>query len=552
MAESKIKNSVIIALLGIAVFICFSRTWENSFLKWDDTKYILENPSTKGFSSTNIKTILTTPYQGNYIPVTFLAFNIERSAFGDSPKVFITINILLHFANCILVFFLVILLSRNKITAFLCALLFAIHPLHVESVAWMAEQKDVLYAFFFFLSLICYIKYANSKKWKWYVFSLLLMLLSAGSKTMGIVLPGIFIAYDFFIGRKWFQPKILLEKIPFLLVGIVFVWAEMHAVRNHAENLHSFNLSLIERATVACYAVIRYVFLLIAPVHLSAYYPYPMSPGDPFPVWIWFFVPLLLGITFLIYYFRKNKSLVFSSLFFILNLSLVLQIFPVGDSMMADRFVYVASVGFFLLTAVFLQKLFQHKKFKTILITTTGVYFLFLGTTTFLRCEIWKNDETLWSDVISKYDHVPLAFINHGNILFEKGNTNDAISDYTKAIGCGYDTKDAFFNRGIVYMKKKDFQKAESDFTEVLKLNPKDPDALYDRVVSYINLDKRKEALTDLDLYISINPNNADVFGKRGVMRFTTGDTTGACQDWKKALSLGSSAAKDALELYCK
>ena len=437
MKEKKSSRNLLFLLLVVLITFCaYLPALKNGWTKWDDTKYILENSSTNKISLENIKKIFTQPVQGNYIPVTFLSFALERTFLGEQPRVFIFINIVLHLLNTILVFFLIQLLIKDSWTSTVCALVFGLHPMHVESVAWIAERKDVLYSLYFFLSIITYLKYINSEKIKWFVLSLLLMLLSVLSKSIAVVLPFILMALDYFFARK-FSRKIILEKIPFILILLICIYIAKSTIESNVYNLSNYNLSFIDRIAIASFALVKYVILLLIPVNLSAYYPYPFLSTEAMPVSLWFYFLLTVAsIVLLIWYGLKNNNriLIFSTTFFVVNLFPLLQLFPVGDAVMADRFIYMASVGFFLPIVYAGKVLGEKKALRNVINALVVICSVCLFYLTYQRCSIWKNAKTLWTDTIKKNSNVSVSHVNLGSISFEEGKIDSATYHYTKAI----------------------------------------------------------------------------------------------------------------------
>src|ERR1051325_8349777 len=232
------RTRLFLAIILALTFVCYAPALRNGFVQWDDTKY-LEDPAIQKLDKAHLAAVFGDFYQGSYIPFTFFSFAVEKACGAVTAHAFILTNVILHLLNTILVFVLVRLLLRFPLpgktndtkdaAALVTALLFGIHPLHVESVAWVAERKDVLYAFFFLLSMVMYLHYAGSKRTIWLFLALVTMLLSVLSKTMGIALPFSFVAIDIFLGRSYRERRVWLEKAPFLFITIVFAYIGMKA-----------------------------------------------------------------------------------------------------------------------------------------------------------------------------------------------------------------------------------------------------------------------------------------------------------------------------------
>ncbi|HKB43192.1 MAG TPA: hypothetical protein VKC90_02345, partial [Chitinophagaceae bacterium] len=242
---------------------------------WDDKNYIQNNP---GLHSINLKEIFSSYVLGNYHPLTMLSLAIEYHFWGLNEAGYHIINVLLHLLNVILVFYAIFLLSNKTGVALIAALLFGIHPLHVESIAWASELKDLLYTFFFLASYIFYLKYIKSNKNKFLFYALLLFMFSLLSKAMAVSLPLLLLLTDYFKGRK-INMTILLEKLPFFILAVIFGVVAIHAQKS-SHSIQDINIfTFPQRIIFASYGFITYLLKLLVPSHLSAYYPYPIRSG---------------------------------------------------------------------------------------------------------------------------------------------------------------------------------------------------------------------------------------------------------------------------------
>lgn len=207
----------------VITFIVLSPCLQNKFTNLDDTQYVVENSVIKELNVENLKTIFSEQFVGNYQPITMLSYMVEYKLWGLNPFGYHLMNLLFHLLGTLFVFLIIKKLSGNDLIAFITSLLFGIHPLHVESVAWIAERKDVLYGFYFLWALYLYILHTKQEKQfsKYFLFSLILFVLALLSKAQAVVLPVGFFAVDFLMKRK-FTKKIILEKIPFFVLAVAF------------------------------------------------------------------------------------------------------------------------------------------------------------------------------------------------------------------------------------------------------------------------------------------------------------------------------------------
>ena len=256
------KNSILILLGIIAItVIAYYPVSRNQILNWDDNTYINENPYIHSFAAENVKTLVTKGYFNNYHPITMLSYNLDYKIGKADPEVYVITNLILHIFNTVIVFWFILLLTKlfgeikdysnnNKIRyllASIASLLFAIHPINVESVAWISERKNLLCALFFLLSLISYIKYLNKNNSFFYYGSLILFLLSLLSKGTAVSLSLCIIALDYLYARKLFSYKVLFEKIPYFLLSLTFGIIAVHCQAKTSAPAILFSTSLCLR-----------------------------------------------------------------------------------------------------------------------------------------------------------------------------------------------------------------------------------------------------------------------------------------------------------------
>ena len=262
-----------VAVIIIVTYFVFSPSLQNDFTNWDDPTYVTDNPLVVN-NAVPVKEIFKTPVSLNYHPVTILslAWNYQNGKLN--PKGYHEENVIFHLLNTLLVFLFIFLLTRrNLLMAAIVALFFGIHPMHVESVSWVSERKDVLYVFFFLAGLITYLRFLDTKRILWYILTLLLFVLSCLSKGMAVVFPVIMLLIDYLRNDK-LQLKIIFNKIPFFVLSLVFGVISFRIQSGGAiADMQVF--TIFQRMMFASYGAIMYVVKFFAPVNLSAFYPYP-------------------------------------------------------------------------------------------------------------------------------------------------------------------------------------------------------------------------------------------------------------------------------------
>ena len=560
---------LLVIFISIITTIVYYPSLKNEITNWDDDQYVTENPYIKSFSKENLKNIFLGFYMGNYHPLSMLSLNIDYKIAGlDKNDEFIAwiyhfTNVLLHVLNTLLVFWLVYLLFSKIEIAFVASLLFGVNTMHVESVAWISERKDVLYAFFFIASLISYIYYVKNNKIKYYVFAFILFILSLLSKGQAVSLAVTLIAIDYLFKRKLIKIDVIAEKIPFFIFavgfGIIAIYAQKAGDALHDSNSYEF----YKRIGMAGYAFTTYIVKLILPINLSAIYPYPDIILKTIPQYFYLYLIPSLSVVYLFFRFiKKSKIISFSISFFIINIVLLLQLIPVGSAMMADRYSYIPSIGFFILLSWGFYKIQEKlKKNRSIAYFVLFVYTAILSTLTYQRCQIWENSLTLWNDTIKKSHRAVVAWNNRGSTKDKAGNHKDAIEDFTQAIVYKPDYKHAFYNRGTA---RKDYAKEISDSNLVkLALNDFNNALKYDSlfVEAYHNRGLAKEvlsgyakdslsitnllnsALSDYNKTIKIKPSYENAYVNRGVIKGKLGRSNEAIKDFKKALEFNHNNA---------
>lgn len=514
-------------------FIAYLPVLKNGFV-WDDQLYIMSNTL---LNPIDLLKIFTQNVGGNYHPLTILTLAIELHFFGINETGYHAINLLLHLLNVILVFYTVFLLCDKVGIALIASLLFGIHPLHVESVAWISELKDLLYTFFFLMSYTFYLKYLNIGQRKYYVFALLLFAVSLLSKAMAASLPVLLVLTDYYKGSK-INIRTLLEKVPFFLLALIFGIIAIYAQKQSNSILDLSVFTFPQRIVFACYGFITYLYKLLLPIQLSAYYPYPVKSGGTVPVLFYAYVILFLGLTtYVIYSVRNTKKIFFGLGFFTVTVFLVLQLLPVGNTIMADRYSYIPSIGIFYLAGEAVNFAWD-KKLKLVSILLLCVFTVFFSLQTYARCSIWKNGMTLWTDVIDQDQTIASAYYNRGNFIMNHGGFNEALNDFNKAIELAPNHFDAFNNRGNLFMNHNLYDSALKDFNKAIKLKPDLSTAYYNRGIIFMQEKKFDQAIKDFSKAIELKPNDFETYFKRGYVFTTIGRNEEALNYYNKAIKI--------------
>lgn len=534
------KNSRQLAIMvGVLIitYICFSPALSSKkeFTNWDDPGYVVDQKLVKSLSKENIKILFKpeTQVMLNYHPLTMITLAMNYSSSKLNVKPYVLTNIIIHLFNTLLVFVFLYLLSQKKFwVGALGALWFGIHPMHVESVAWVSERKDVLYCFFFLLSCITYIRYLEKEKLVYLFGVFLLFLLSCLSKAMAVPLPFVLLLIDFYYQRK-INLKVIVEKIPFLLLAI---WIGYNATKIQADQaIAEYGVfTTLQRLMFAAYGFMMYWVKLIVPINLSAFYPYPATDengGIPFIYNIAPVIALLLVIvpSWLLYKKDKGKFriFIFGMGFFIMMVALVLQFISVGAAIMADRYSYLPYIGAFFMIAMFVNPWLENQKTKNITIAVVGAFSIFFVIACYERVKVWTNTEMLWTDVISKHPYtitqtgnvvhveqvgVEVAYKNRGNYYREHGMMDKAFEDYNTLVRAA--SKDAFVysNMGNMYALQKNFDKSLEMYSKAISLDSTIYDTFLNRGITHSTMGKHEEALRDFLIAIRLNPKETQLY----------------------------------------
>ena len=548
----KKKQLILSALLLLIVtFAALSPSFIAGFSNWDDWMYITDNPKITSFSLENVKTWFTSYHYRLYHPLLFVVYAAEYHIAGLNPHVYHVTSLILHLLNTLLVFWFAYMLSRNHLAAVITALLFGIHPMHVESVVWLPERKDVLYSFFFLGSLISYLYFLKDKKRNFYYLCMFLFTLSFLSKSMAMTLPFVLLLCDYLLKVK-IDRKNLIDKVPFFALSFLFAFITVMGHYEPGVEGREFSFSLIGNFVSACQNIVFYIIKLVLPFKLSCIYPMP-SQMQNIPQVIFFLAPVIV-IAFIALMFWSGKYSrvgVFGGLFFLVTVAPVSQILPVGLGIPADRYTYIPYIGFFYIFAEWFALAYKRYD-KKVLMGILSALFLALFILSFQRALVWRDSIVLWDDVIRNYKNIPLAYFNHGDAENSIGKTGKAIADYDQALKLDPDFIAVWYNRGNVYLKREEFDKAISDFSRAIKLRPHYAIAFNNRGTIYFRMGDLEKAYIDFSQAILADPNYADAYYNRAVVSSIRGDAARALFDMLKAQRLGKKVDQQVIDKFKK
>ncbi len=505
-------------LLFVMVITCLAYypTLNNGFVNWDDIIYVMNNEMIKTFSIENLSKMFSSFFMGNYHPLIILSFAFDYSFFHLHATGYHVHNLILHLVNTFLVYtFCYFLFNKKNNLALIVALLFAIHPMHVESVAWISERKDLLYTMYFLMSLISYLFYLEKNEEKYYILSIVLFVFSLLSKAQAVTLPLVLILIDYLFNKK-ISIKIILEKIPFFVLSLIFGIVAIYAQK--ADNsINPEGISVFNSVFYAQYSIWVYLFKLFFPIYQTCLYEYPVNLLGKPPLYIYFSPIIILLIGFIIAKsWKKWKLGTFGVLFFVMTIFPVLQFLPVGQAIVAERYAYIPYIGLFIIIgSLYVMMKEKIVKSNTRRSYTYLGYFLIaiLAISTLSRTKIWKDSVSLWTDVIEKNPKSITAYVNRGFIY----NQSD-YKEYEKAIqdcntGLKLDSNyfKFYINRAVSYRNTGKWEIALADFSKAILKNPKSYDTYLDRGILYTDKFMKYDlGIADFRVYLNFRPNDVN------------------------------------------
>ena len=536
----KYRDLLLLAAVIIVTIFIYYPALHHKFTNWDDIDYITDNLYIKALTPANLTYIFTRPMAVNYHPLTMLSLAFNYRFAGLEPFSYFLVNIILHLCNTLLTFyFAFLLLGRNKLLALFVAAIFAVHPMHVESVAWISERKDVLYAFFFLAGLISWILYVGKRYWPWYLLSLGLFVFAGLSKPSSVVFPMILLLIDFLYKRK-INLFLFVEKIPFFAISVGIGLATIYAQLDSAvADINNYNV--VQRFLFASYGFFIYIFKLIIPYGLSTLHPFPVLDKSLNLPWVYFVAPVLnvLIVVLVLYSLKYTRLIFFCLMFYFLNILLTLQFMQVGSAVIAERYTYVSYIGLLIGFAWLMN--FTADQNRIPMTWFYLVMIVFFGISTILsiqRVSVWKNSEALWTDVIAKYPDSYSAYNSRGYYYLKEQMLDKALPDFTKSLELRPTYLDAINNRGSVYRQQNFPRLAIVDYNKALSIDSNYLLALSGRGNAYFTLGVLDSALVDFNKALKINPSMAIALGNRGAVFFRMGQFEHAIEDCSRAIAL--------------
>jgi protein O-mannosyl-transferase len=550
--------SVLILVLG---YVCYQHADKNNFVSWDDQVYVTENPVLSNPTPANIARLNHMVVSNNFHPVTMwsLLKNVQSNGMKAGP--IIRTNVYLHLLNSLLVLFFIGMLTRGRWwVAGFTALLFAVHPMHVESVAWVSERKDVLYVFFGMLSLLTYLRYARSQNLGFLLLTSGLLALACLSKAMAVVFPILYLLVDYWDGRSLWSFRVWLEKTPFFALSILFGlialdvqaggnfhgWFDNIEIRNTLKSGDAFGTFNILK--FGSYGLAQYCFKLFIPTGLCTYYPYPnliQAAGMPYlaaPLFLLGYLGVMAWA-----FWKGRKTLAFGLAWTLVSLALVLQFISVGSVIMADRYAYLPYIGLVFMLVFWADEWLEQRPaaYRWGVWGVLALFSLFCVNLSMRQVAVWKDSISLWSRVIELYPDCASAYNKRGMSWGkERNDLTRAQADFEKAIQLEPTDAYGYEGLGIVSGMQNNHARALEMFSKCIELDPNYHNFYFNRAFAYLQTNQPAQAVPDFEKVLQLNSGNYDKIMPPYIdALFLSGNTTKAAEKINESLSKGLKSA---------
>ena len=565
--SKKSQTRLFVYLIAVVVFACFLPTLNSEFV-WDDNDNFVENSNYRGLSPSHLYWMFTTSHDANYHPLTWLTLGADYLLWGMNPAGYHLTNITIHVLNSILFYFLVTAFLRLtytansgidtygiQISAAAGALFFAIHPLRMETVAWISTRGDLVCGFFYILTIIAYMRMNDKNETvhrrKWFLLSLLFFIFSLLSRAWGITLPLILLILDIYPLRRlaWKEEltgkhiTILIEKIPFALfasvAGILAILAKKGSMLILSKH------GIIDRIMQSTYGLCFYIGKTIAPVKLSPFYILDKSFNPMEPKYI-LCALLVFSITAWLIILRRSRPWALTVLVcYAVIVSPLLGFVQSGPQIVADRYTYISCMPFGILVGAGTFKLWMslHKKslpFVTgiFAISLICVGLIVLSAISFRQTRIWHNNQTFWNYVLKLNPSNYTAYYNRGALNQDQEYLNAAIADYNLAILSNPEYSEAFYNRAVAHASQKNFKNAISDYTCAIEFDSKNFKAYNNRGDLLAKQGDLAGAMADFNIAIRLKPSSPEAYLNRGMVYLSQNNLRKTIKDFSRALEV--------------
>jgi tetratricopeptide (TPR) repeat protein len=508
ISEKNIEKYLLPAIILITLAVFSPVAWHD-FINLDDDMFVYANPNMKsGLSFKSIRWAFTTPHEVNWIPLTWISHLLDVTLFGMNAGGHHVVNLLLHTASSTLLFLFLRRATGAPWQSAAVALLFALHPLHVESVAWVAERKDVLSAFFGMLTLYAYTRYAEKPDVPRYLLTLFLFLLGLLSKPMLVTVPVVLLLLDWWpLGRlhgsaaarvsdyRTTPFRLLAEKIPFFILSLCS--SVITYMVQQAEGELAQGYTLLSRAGKASIAYITYLQKMVWPVKLAVLYPFSKFPPTSTQITLSCLLLMLITASVILLW-KKAPYLLTGWGWYLVTLLPVIGLIQIGQHSVADRYTYIPLIGIFIMVAWGLPQLMSGWNSRNAVLTSlAGVCLVAMIALTSLQLRHWENAFTILTHTIAVTENNWVAQNNLGLLYLGEGRVNEAVFHFRESIKAKPSYVLAHLNLGVAYLTANEFTPALESFRWALQFDPLNPSAHYSRGRIYVIQGDKQRALEE-------------------------------------------------------
>ena len=509
---------LICACLVAAILAVYRPVYNYEFVKYDDDTYVTDNTNIQsGLNWKSAYWAFTAGYESNWHPVTWLSHALDYQLFGSWAGGHHLTNVLFHILNAIILFYVLMRMTGAIWPSAFVAAIFALHPLHVESVAWVAERKDVLSTFFWLLTMWAYIRYVeNPRLWR-YLTTFVLFVLGLMSKPMLVTVPFVLLLLDFWpLGRKisW---RLLTEKIPFFICSFVSCVVTFIVQRSSGTmaDIESFGLTI--RINNAIVSYIMYIIKMFWPSRLAVLYPYASNGPSAAKVVISGLVLLLISIYF-IFLARRNRFLAVGWLWYLGTLVPVIGLVQVGLQAMADRYTYMTLTGLLIIIAWSVKEFVPKWRHRNLILTFLAVVVLAaLVLTSSRQLRYWKNSLVLFKHALQVTENNYIIRNNYATCLGEIGRLDEAIEQFNELLKFKPDFSEAQNNLGYALLLTGNTQQAIEHFRLAIKYRPASPEAYFNLAAAMKKQGRLEEAISCYKQALEIKPDYIDAYLKLAI-----------------------------------
>jgi len=555
-ADRKKTNTVFLVLLCMTLAVMtlsvYLQVGSHQFISFDDYQYVKDNPHVSGgITGKNILWAFTSIEASNWHPVTWMSHMADVQLYGMSPRSHHLTNVVIHTASSLLLLLLLLRCTGSLWKSWFVAVLFALHPLHVESVAWVAERKDVLSAFFGLLTLFFYSGYVAKQKPGRYLLALFSFLLGLMSKPMLVTLPIIMLLMDYWPLGRYRQEgqgqslqqllgkmlSLIKEKIPFFALTLPSIVLTIYAQHQGGSVAGLKEIPLLLRTGNALIAYVKYIGKILWPSDLAIFYPLPAAV----PLWqvIGSLSILVLLSTGVIRAGRRCPYLILGWFWFLITLLPVIGLVQVGGQSMADRYTYLPALGLFIMAVWGVPDLARRLRYREeILALLAGMVVIASTALTWKQIGYWQDGISLYRHALQVTSNNHLVNFNLAVDLTEKGDLDGAIQAYRASLDGNTFISEAHNNLGFVLAKKGDWDAAIKEYQLSLWMNPKDTRSLLNLGDAFAQKGDLKEAIKEYRQVLGLTPDNTDAYINLGNALTRSGKLNEAIETYRTVLRI--------------